>query len=927
MTASDYAELKNAIDAVGFYQSGVITITGNIVFDGQITLTQGKKITLVSDADKCGTACRLGYATRSRYSLFNIVEDSSLTIGGGTDETDRFSFVDEKDGRLAQVGSYAGGKGTVTINGGTYSNNGSARNTTGDGNVAFVFANGNLTINGGTFSNNLAFPAAGALPTIGVSRSGGAVVRSSGTVTVNGGTFDGNTAGANTANNRTFHGGGAIWSDGNLTINGGTFSDNVSNAQHVMSGDWVKNKYPTGGGAIWARNRLTVNGGTFSGNWQKDRNGEINGNRQYYATGGGAIYFGDGSLDDSGDHDVNGILTVNGGVFDGNRSMQDGGAIFVAWNSKVVLRQGEFRNNWANRLGGAIYTEADTESHVTSAAAWSNKAGHFGGGMWLCPSGVMEDSGNGGLALFGNEASTKYDADENGDGDFPKNHLDGKTYTNTSSAKYDAAGDDFAIMYPNMSGVDTNGFTLTGEWFTGGSTSWYADGEPSGNATGYLYGRSDLQTTSTSRYRNGQKPYSTDDGRIVIRQTKDEGDSTNHHGYAFKSIPSDSTAGEKAANTAGVKFHDNTARLSGGALGINGIISFTRTHEVKWNKVDGEDSGRKLSGSKWLLAADEDSGPISADSGDVSDCTVDDSGSIALNGDAWCRIPDDATDDDFADLKGRYAALIEDNGPLDKDDADGRFRVGGLRAGAYRLREYQAPAGYSRSERTYTFTVDTADDPAIIGEGVENDYDIPNDRLRNGAVTWSKFDDKGTAAGNLLSGAEWTLTKIQDYGQDTEIASKDQRSWRVTDCVKGEGDCPAASDGRVADQAGEGGWFRLENLEWGTYRLVEAKAPDGYRLPDAAKVYYTFTIDADHLDVSRLSASDDAREYLKTDNGIKNDRLGAGNVQAAPAGDLARTGVTAGGILSAMLAVGGLGMGLLTRRRRAERMHGAHVGG
>ena len=239
VTASDYAELKNAIDAVGFYQSGVITITGNIVFDGQITLTQGKKITLVSDADKCGTACRLGYATRSRYSLFNIVEDSSLTIGGGTDETDRFSFVDEKDGRLAQVGSYAGGKGTVTINGGTYSNNGSARNTTGDGNVAFVFANGNLTINGGTFSNNLAFPAAGALPTIGVSRSGGAVVRSSGTVTVNGGTFDGNTAGANTANNRTFHGGGAIWSDGTLTINGGTFSDNVSNAQRVMSGAGV----------------------------------------------------------------------------------------------------------------------------------------------------------------------------------------------------------------------------------------------------------------------------------------------------------------------------------------------------------------------------------------------------------------------------------------------------------------------------------------------------------------------------------------------------------------------------------------------------------------------------------------------------------------------------------------------------------------
>ncbi|MDU4040289.1 MAG: hypothetical protein E7H36_11010, partial [Bifidobacterium dentium] len=49
---------------------------------------------------------------------------------------------------------------------------------------------------------------------------------------------------------------------------------------------------------------------------------------------------------------------------------------------------------------------------------------------------------------------------------------------------------------------------------------------------------------------------------------------------------------------------------------------------------------------------------------------------------------------------------------------------------------------------------------------------------------------------------------------------------------------------------------------------------------------------------------------------------------AASTDDLARTGVTAGGILSAMLAVGGLGMGLLARRRIAEsRTHGAHSGG
>ncbi|MFC2725557.1 MAG: hypothetical protein ACFN4B_09165, partial [Bifidobacterium dentium] len=86
---SDYTGLA---DAIKESQSAVIAITGKIAFTGQITLNQGKKITLVSDANACSTACELTYASASNFSLFNVIGDSSLTFGGGTEDTNKLSF-------------------------------------------------------------------------------------------------------------------------------------------------------------------------------------------------------------------------------------------------------------------------------------------------------------------------------------------------------------------------------------------------------------------------------------------------------------------------------------------------------------------------------------------------------------------------------------------------------------------------------------------------------------------------------------------------------------------------------------------------------------------------------------------------------------------------------------------------------------------
>lgn len=1068
---SDYSELQNVVERIGEnndWSDHTIVVKGDIAFDQAITLGGGQHITLVSDPMACADTCRLTYSdpdvANHGFSLFDVYGDSSITIGTGTGDTDRLGFSGEANGRLLLVGTDAENvtnkRGWATINGGTFDNNGriskTKPNTTGDGAIAYVHPQGSLSVNGGEFNGN--YVSAGAN---GVTRSGGAVIHSQGNVSVNGGTFDGNTTQANSKNNPGFHGGGAIWSDGTLTINNGTFTNNVSNAQHFMPGydedntddHYARDKYPTGGGAIWARGRLTINGGTFTNNWQKD------GNKQYYATGGGAIYFGDGSTTD------NGVMVVNGGTFDHNRSMQDGGAIFVAWNSEAVFQQGAFTDNWANRLGGAVYTEEGTTSYVTNAAAYGNRAGHFGGGLWLCPSGVAEESDNGGMVMFGNTADTRYDADENvsrqgaADGAdagqrFPHDGEDDRNYTNTDSYQYGAAGDDFAIMYPNKDDISENSFRLTSTWFTGDRTSWYEDGTPYGTANGFLYGQDNLATTSGStRYTPGAKAYPTgEDGSIEITQSKVDPSDPGYHGYGFKSVPADNTDNVEAAQQASIRFTGNTARLSGGAFGTNGTVDFVRTYSAKWNKVNSADTKAELGGSQWLMIAGENAGPYSLQFRDPAACALDSKGNLRPTAGAWCTIPAaDKLNATYKPYAGRHALLVDDNESgnssasetvdtgLDKNGKSGEFLIRGLQPGAYTLMEATAPEGFKRAKGVYTFTITDDNNPVLSGgnpadgTAVVDGYGIPNkpygtvvwrkvdaesadtllagstwtlkdsngnvlkdditdctsasdcaasrdetatyrdvdptpgviklkylelgdytltektaptgytksdgtysfsitkDNHRNvpitdstdatvltgnkvpntrkpGTVSWSKFDDKGTGASDLLAGSEWKLTQVKDW-QGADIDSGNQKSWKIADCAKSDGQCTAGEDA-YPDGDATAGRFTLGNLAWGTYRLVETKAPDGYRLPDGDRVYYTFTIDASHPKPT-LTASD--KSYLVDGGkGVKNERLKVNLPSTGgPGGMLAYVlaGVTLLGLGSCMIARSGNGHG------------------
>lgn len=848
VSVSDYTGLANAIKES---QSAVIAITGNIAFTRQITLDQGKKITLVSNASACDTACELTYASASDFSLFNVIGDSSLTFGGGTEDTNKLSFSNHSNGRLVQVGS-ANDKGTVTINGGTYNknggtynNNGSTSNTTGDGNIAYVFKNSNLTINGGDFKNNYASAASGNT-TIGVTRSGGSVVRSSGSVTINGGTFyqnytGKNYTGQNGEDNVTFHGGGAIWSEGTLIVNGGLFNANKSYAANVKSE--YKYKRPAGGGAIWAAGRLVVNGGTFQDNWQM-------GNEDLYGTGGGAIYFGDGTKDTS----YNGSMVINGGTFDSNRSMQDGGAIFVTWNCTAVFQQGTFVNNWSNRLGGAVYTEEDSVSYVTNAVAYENYAGHFGGGLWLCPSGKGVTSEHGGMALFDNEANTRYDRTETGV-EITQDTIGGKKYGHTGSQNrgVSGAGDDFSIMYPSKS-EQTNYYQLSVEWFTGDRVTWHDDGEPSRSANGYLYGVNDLSVNLMNRLTEGNE-YTSD-------ATLDPGPANNiYHGYGLK-VTASMRAQQNAINQAFITFTKNTARLSGGAFGSNGVVDFVKVYDVNWSKVSSVGTSKNLAGSKWVLAANAGSGPHNLDFGNVANCSADDSGSLTPSEGVWCFVPTDTTDSYYAAFKGKYVTIVSDNGILDKNNANGQFKVKGLRVGIYLMKEYQAPDWYEQSGKTYKFTI-IADTQATISVYKDDGKDtgaVNGNAIANkpyGAVSWGKVDS--TDQLTVLAGSEW---KLQDAnGNDIQGAGN------ITDCTD---KCSASQDNPYQDVDSAEGSFKLTYLPLGKYRLVETKAPDGYDLPDGATVYYTFTIEENDDRMNAKLYKADGTEV--TENKVPNDR-------------------------------------------------------
>ncbi|MBW3088878.1 hypothetical protein KIH77_09110 [Bifidobacterium sp. 82T24] len=873
--------------------------------------------------------------TRFYSGLFNQ-SAGGLTINGGTFKNNKGTrgsvisvpAVDEATAIAIHGGTFDGN--TTSYAGGVIMQNSAKTTTTIDGSAKFtgntagtvggvICNNGTLTIKAGTFGGDTA--AEGNTSKISQAenpnenwKKGGGVISNTGTLTISGGSFKNNTAESV---------GGVINNTHTLTITGGLFDSNVAKglgggaiAQNGESGTptmeitgasknavrFLNNRQGSGGcdtesedcmgrsgsggGAIHANygGSLVIQGGvTFQGNHADSWN---------WSSGGGAVWSHanlwvknglDGTkpqfignwaavsdtakIASSADQKASGDQIARGGA---------GGAIFLQGardeKNKAYFMGGDYKDNVSGYLGGAIYTEEYTTSYIGKTVATQNTAGHFGGGLWFCPSGASTTSEGGNIALYGNSVDDGIDA-----------NTDNKSTAGTSDTM---AGDDLAIMNPYFkntaysANLPPNYFMLLNTWFTSRTTQtvdWYHDGTPAQTSSGYYDAWLPKQKVQQGRdaVLSGGKRYPSD-SKAIANRTKlmlyqdNRADHQNalaqaqadavaggytldHYttGVALKSVlnaDGKALAGSTGTNgslmrNALLTVTGNSARLSGGGFGSNGVIVFDSPYSVSWSKAatkSGDatkvDTTKLLPGSKWKVTT-TDGGALD-ESLRPADCQA--------NADAetcWHTHDNGATKE----------VVIQDNGSRDNNPADGEISIDNLKAGTYTLTEEEAPSGYQPTGNEYTFTikeVDPGEPPVeakvtLKGQAVDENGPIENGVIGNvrktGSVDWSKRN--ATDPVKYLAGSHW---KITDADGNT-IAGYDD----ITDCDVAAGDnCPSTTK----DEDKSAGHFTVKGLPVDAeYRLVETRAPDGYLQPGAG-AYYRFSIDGNGVTTWRDAA-------------------------------------------------------------------------
>lgn len=287
-------------------------------------------------------------------------------------------------------------------------------------------------------------------------------------------------------------------------------------------------------------------------------------------------------------------------------------------------------------------------------------------------------------------------------------------------------------------------------------------------------------------------------------------------------------------------------------------------------------------------------------------------------------------------------------GKCDMNTAPGYFKVTDLADGTYTLTEMVAPNGYTAGG-PYTVTITTvngvtkvsitnAGDTAITGNK------IPNTR-NTGTISWNKVSSDSNN-GKKLSGSEWKLTKTKNFGWNdkdkaeyTDIASADQKLITITDCVPAENKTAAettcsapagAAEGQPYDVDPAAGQFKLEGLDWGTYTLVETKAPDGYDVDSTVRTFTFGPVEGSDVTGNWNSNSvaegtaDKTGAFTTADKTYDSDvfNFAVGGIKNQPGVVLPATGGTgnswiyAAALVSALIGVVAAGMALKVRRRQ-----------
>lgn len=288
-------------------------------------------------------------------------------------------------------------------------------------------------------------------------------------------------------------------------------------------------------------------------------------------------------------------------------------------------------------------------------------------------------------------------------------------------------------------------------------------------------------------------------------------------------------------------------------------------------------------------------------------------------------------------------------GKCDMDTRAGYFKVVDLEDGTYTLTEMVAPNGYSIAG-PYTVTITTTNGVTSVSIKNANGGSIANSKIPNtrntGTISWNKVSSDSNN-GKKLSGSEWKLTKTKNFGWNAttgkaeyaDIASDQQKPIAITDCVPAENKAAAettcsapagAAEGRPYDVDPAAGQFKLKGLEWGTYTLVETKAPDGYDIDSTVRAF-TFgpaagsdgtgkwksnSVESKTGDTTGVfTPSDveyDSSVFTFSVNGIKN-KPGVILPGTGGAGDY---WIYAAALVAALIGVVAAGMALKVRRRQ-----------
>jgi len=276
-------------------------------------------------------------------------------------------------------------------------------------------------------------------------------------------------------------------------------------------------------------------------------------------------------------------------------------------------------------------------------------------------------------------------------------------------------------------------------------------------------------------------------------------------------------------------------------------------------------------------------------------------------------------------------------GKCDMNTEPGKFRVVDLADGTYTLTETVVPNGYTAGG---SYTVTIADGMATITDASGNtiaDNKIPNAR-NTGAISWNKVSSD-PANDKKLGGSEWKLTKTESFGwntngvaQYTAIDKTQQSPVTITDCKSGTGKtCSAPAEGqKIYDVDPVEGQFKLTGLEWGTYTLVETKAPDGYDVDSTVRTFTFGPVEGSDVTGNWNSNSvaegtaDKTGAFTTADKTYDSDvfNFAVGGIKNWPGVVLPATGGTgnswiyAAALVAALIGVVAAGMALKVRRRQ-----------